>query len=235
MSNAFPLSFLLILTLFSSLSFAGKPQSNQTAAAVTAPVVHLVRVDYNNATVIVSGDSLDPTTAALQIAGISELPDLSVSTASVLVFPWGSFPTVVTEQGTYPMTLTTSGGNQTVDTFIPLPFVLAPPPPPPGPDCPCSTEWDDASTTNSPNGFADVPNAYCDQSSANFSTVQFYDALAGNYWVLWTGWDGSSGYCELYIDGPDRTLATEDQFNACTAYLANIVTVFGSDGYDCIF
>lgn len=43
------------------------------------------------------------------------------------------------------------------------------------------------------------------------------------------------GSCELWIDGPSRPLDSQTQFDACANYLRNIVTVWGSQGYDCLF
>ena len=132
------------------------------------------------------------------------------------------------------MNISNDGGSLTLSIFVPFAIVVSEPPSPPGPDCPCSPEWDDASTTASPNGFSGQT-PYCSQDNGQFVTVQFYDIPANNYWVLWSEWSGSSGYCELYIDGPNRALSSEDEFNACAGYLRNIVTVWGEQGYDCLF
>ena len=97
--------------------------------------------------------------------------------------------------------LSTAGESFSPSIFIPLPLEIAPPPPAPGPDCPCSTERDQITTTPSPDGVAGLT-PYCVEDSASFVTVQFYDPSVYNYWVLWTEWTGSEGYCELHLDGP---------------------------------
>ena len=107
---------------------------------------------------------------------------------------------------------------------------------PPGEDCPCSPEWDLVMSTPSPDGVAgQIP--YCDQDITGFITVQFYDLLASNYWVMWADWDSGSGSgsCELYLDADSRPLADQAEFVACADYLRDLVTVWGSAGNDCLF
>ena len=229
-------SIFVVLVLSSGSVFAAKPVRPPPEPAVAAPEVFSVKIDYINGLVITAGENLSPTTAAASFGGVSLTPD-PASTDTELLFQFTiELSTAIDELGSYVLTITTDGGSFTLSAFIPFALVTPPPPPPAGPDCPCSTEWDLASTTASPGGFAgQIP--YCSEDSASWVTVQFYDIPVGNYWVMWTGWNDatSSGYCELYIDGPNRTLDTETQFDACAAYLRNIVTVWGDQGNDCIY
>ena len=225
-----------LLVVFCGQTFAAKPDRNQNneAAAVAAPQAFEVKVDYVNGLIIVDGENLDPATATGTIAGVPLSLD-GASDANTLFFPFSSeIATAVDELGNYVLTISTDGGSLTLSIFVPFAITVSEPPPPPGPDCPCSPEWDDVSTTPSPNGFSGQT-PYCSQDNGQFVTVQFYDVPANNYWVLWSEWTGSSGYCELYIDGPSRALSSEDEFNACAGYLRNIVTVWGDQGFDCLF
>jgi len=233
MSKKWIFCFFALLLAFSAQSFAAKPQ-NQNAAALPAPEVFSVKVDYTGGLIIVQGENLDPASATGSIAGVGLSLD-SASSSSALLFPFSpEVAAAVSEMGNYVMTISTASGSFTLTAFIPFALTIPAPPPPPGPECPCSTEWDDKMATASPNGFAGQT-PFCSQDSPDFVTVQYYDVPANNYWVLWTGWNGSSGYCELYIDGPNRTLSTQEQFAACAGYLRNIVTVWGNQGYDCYF
>ncbi len=223
----------LLLLLLSGPLLAAKPDRNQPAAA-PAPEVHSVKVDYTGSMVLVEGLNLDPTTASATLAGVPLVPGPG-STGSQLQFPFTpELGAAVDTLGNYVLVLTTDGGSFTATLFIPLALVAAPEPPPPGPDCPCSTEWDQKGNAVSPDGFRNQT-PYCAEDNANFVTVQFYDQPANNYWVLWTGWSGSEGYCELYIDGPHRTLTSQGQFDACAAYLRNVVEVWGNQGNLCLF
>lgn len=224
----------LVLSLVCGSAFAAKPQQ-PPAPAVAAPEVYSVKIDYNNGLIVVTGSDLDPVTATATIAGVNLTLDGS-STDTTLLFPFSpAVSAVVDELGTYVINVTTGGGSFTVSAFIPFALVVAPPPPPPGPDCPCSPEWDIASTTPSPGGFAGQT-PWCNEDYGNYVSVQFYDIPANNYWVLRADWDGSSsGTCELFLDGPLRSLTTQAEFDACAAYLNNIVTVWGSQGNTCLY
>jgi hypothetical protein len=231
---------LALLIVFCGQAFAAKPDrtgnknDTTTTEAAAAPEAFAVKVDYDNGLIIVEGENLDPATATGTIAGVPMALDGATSSANTLFFPFSSeIATAVDELGNYVLTVANDGGSLTLSIFVPFGLVVSEPPPPPGPDCPCSPEWDDASTTPSPNGFqGQTP--YCSQDFGSFVTVQFFDQPANNYWVMWTEWNGSSGYCELYIDGPNRPLSSEDEFNACAGYLRNVVTVWGDQGFDCL-
>ena len=226
-------SFLALLVICCGPASADKPQ-NGNNATLAAPTVFSVKIDYTSGLIIVQGENLDPATAVGSIAGVGLSLD-GGSSPTTLLFPFSpAVAAAVNELGNYVINITTDGGNFTLTAFIPFALTVAAPPPPPGPDCPCSTEWDDKMTSASPGGFSGMT-PYCAQDSTNFVTVQFYDTPANNYWVLWTEWTGSSGYCELYIDGPNRILDSQQQYDACAAYLRNIVTVWGNQGYDCLF
>jgi hypothetical protein len=233
MSRVWLVFISVVLLLASGQPFAAKPQREPAAAAIPAPLVFSVKIDYANSQIIVEGENLDPGTAVGTIAGVGLTLD-GASSSTTLLFPFSpAVSAVVDELGNYVLNISTDGGSFVLSAFIPFALADAPPLPPPGPDCPCSTEWDDKSTTPSPGGFSGLT-PYCSQDSTNFVTVQFYDQAIGNYWVLWTEWSGSSGYCELYIDVQSRPLTSQAQFDACASYLRNIVTVWGNQGYDCI-
>lgn len=196
--------------------------------------MHSVKIDYNVGQLLVYGENLDPMTASISLGGVALSLDVS-STADTLLLPvTEALAAAVNSMGNYVLVLSNDGGTLSLSTFIPIALSLPGPPLPPGPECPCSNDWEYASNTASPNGFAGQT-PYCDQDTGSFVTVQYYDVTASNYWVLWTEWNGSSGYCELVIDGPSRDLTTENQFNACADYLRNIVTVYGSQNMTCVF
>lgn len=227
---------IVLIGAFYTSAYGAKPVKPPSEPAAPAPSVFAVKIDYGNGVVIVEGESLSPGTASATFAGVALTAD-PASTDTELLFPFtAELSLAADEMGNYVLNLTTDGGSFTLTAFVPLALDIPPEPPPPGPDCPCSTEWDAASTTPSPGGFAGlIP--YCNEDRADWVTVQFYDVPAGNYWVLWTGWDAGTGtgYCELYLDGPSRSLTTEDQFNACAGYLRNIVLAWGSQGNMCFF
>lgn len=211
---------------------AGKPVK---AAPAEAPQVYSLKIDYAGGYVIADGANLSPGTAAAEFGGVGLSPEPASSDSQLLFAFTPALELAVNELGNYVFTLTTDGGDFTLSAFIPLPLTIPTEPPPPGPDCPCSPEWDAASTTPSPGGFSGlIP--YCQEDTGNWLTVQFYDVSVGNYWVLWTGWDPGSetGYCELYIDGPNRVLDNETQFEACAAYVRTI-QVWGDQGNMCLF
>jgi hypothetical protein len=233
MSKKWLILVFSVLTVLCEPSFAAKPVREQ-AAAVAIPQAYSVKIDYTGGVIIVAGENLDPGTAAGTIAGVGLSLDGDSSDDNTLLFPVSpAVAAAVDELGSYVLNISTDGGNLTLTLFIPIALVTSGPPPPPGPDCPCSTEWDDKSTTASPGGFSGLT-PYCQEDNGNFVNVQFSDESAGKYWVLWTEWSGSSGYCELWIDGPERPLSSETEFDACAAYLRNIVTVWGDQGNDCI-
>jgi hypothetical protein len=227
-------SLALVLALgWSAASFAAKPIKN-AAPAASAPVVNWIKIDYNTGQVIVQGENLDPSTAAVSLGGVSLALDGASTTETLLLPVTETLASEVTSMGNYVFQLSNDGGSVSLSAFIPIALDVPVPPPPPGPDCPCSTEWDIAGSAASPDGFAGQT-PYCEQDTGSFVTVQYYDVPANNYWVLWTEWTGSSGYCELYIDGPNRELTTEAQFDACAGYLRNIVTIYGSQEMSCLF
>ena len=232
MSRKSAILILAVLTAVCGPSFAARPQNPSVLAA---PEVFSVKIDYTNGFIIVEGTNLDPATATASIAG-ANLSVNGASTGTKLLFPFSAeVSAVVNELGNYVLKLSTGGGSFSLSAFIPFALVSTPSPPPPGLNCPCSTEWDQKSTTSSPGGFSGLT-PYCSQDSGSFVTVQFYDQPASNYWVLWTSWNASdnAGYCELYIDGPYRSLTTQAQFDACAQYLRNIVTVWGNQGNSCL-
>jgi hypothetical protein len=236
MSSKKLISLFVVLTIICVPSFAAKPPKDPPLPAVESPEVFSVKIDYINGFIIAEGTNLSPESAAATISGVPLSID-EASSDTILLFPFSTeVSAAVDELGNYVLNISTDGGNFTLSAFIPFALVSAPEPPPPGLDCPCSPEWDDKSTAASPIGFSGLT-PYCSQDFANFVTVQFYDVPTLNYWVLWTDWDGasSSGSCELYIDGPNRSLDTEAQFVACAAYLKNIVTVWGNQGNTCLF
>jgi len=228
-------SFVVAIIVCGS-ALAAKPQKPPQEPAVAAPNVFAVKIDYANGRVILQGENLAPDTAIATFAGVVLAPDPG-SSATELLFPFtAELELAVDEMGNYVLTVTTDGGSFTVTAFVPLALQVPPEPPPAGPDCPCSTEWDIASTTASPDGFAGLT-PYCSEDSTDWVTVQFFDVPANNYWVMWTGWDSGSGsgYCELYIDGPNRPLDSETQFNACADYLRNLVADRGDQDNMCLF
>jgi hypothetical protein len=225
-----------VCALYTTAGIAKKPENPPQEPAVAPPEIYSVKIDYINGFVIAEGVELSPGTATATFAGVNLTTD-PASTDVQLLFPFTTeLESAVNELGNYVLVIATDGGGFTLSAFVPFALTIPPPPPPPGPDCPCSTEWDLASTTASPNGFSGLT-PYCSEDTSSFVTVQFYDLPVANYWVLWTGWDAgsSTGYCELYIDGPNRILDNEAQFDACAAYLRNIVTVWGNQGNMCIF
>ena len=233
MANKMYSLILLLALALPGASFAAKPDRN-VAPAAPAPSVNWVKIDYNSGDVIVHGENLDPSTASVSLGGVTLALDVA-STADTLLLPiTEALAAEVDSMGNYVLALSNDGGSLGISTFIPIALSVPGPTLPPGPDCPCSNDWDNASTTPSPNGF-NGQTPYCDQDTGSFVTVQYYDIPANNYWVLWTEWNGSSGYCELYIDGPPRQLTTEDEFDACADYLRNLVTVYGSQDMTCLF
>lgn len=223
----FSFILLLLVSLPALAAPGGKGNSGGTAEVAAAFELHAVKIDYANNFIVIEGVGLDPATAGGSIGGASlPAPDPS-STDTTLLFPFSpAISAAVDELGNYTITFSNASGSITLSVFIPFALAESPTPPPPGMDCPCSNEWDLVSTTPSPDGFAGQ-DPYCSEDHGNFVTVQFYDVPQNLYWVLWTGWDGSSGYCELYIDGTNYTLTTQDEFDACANYLRGMVTVWG--------
>ena len=236
MSRKWTTAILAFLVASSVTALAAKPPKEQPQPVEAAPELFSVKIDYINGFIVAEGANLSPGTATASLAGVSLTLD-PASTESELLFAFSDdLSAVVNELGNYVLNLTTDGGSITLTAFIPFALAPIPEPPPPGVDCPCSTEWDLASITPSPDGFAELT-PYCSENNSDFFTVQFYDMSAGNYWVLWANWDdvSNSGSCELYIDGPNRTLDTQTQFDACAAYLQDMVTVWGNQGNVCMF
>jgi hypothetical protein len=227
--------FILLFAAFAVVcgqSFAAKPQKN-AAASLSAAQIFSIKIDYTNGIILVVGENLDPASTTATLGGELLTLDGASSSASILVFPFTPALSAF-DLGNYIFNISTAGASFSPSIFIPLPLETAPPPPAPGPDCPCSTEWDQITTTASPDGVAGLT-PYCVEDTASFVNVQFYDPAVYNYWVLWTEWTGSEGYCELYLDGPHRILTSQDQFDACAGYLRNIVTVWGNQNYTCLY
>lgn len=219
-SSHFTLIFAAVLALSSTL-VAAKPPSRDAPAAA-APEVHAVKVEYSQNRIVIKGADLDGATVTLagEIVGTD-----SGSTIDTLYVPFSSMsPALIDGPGSYVLIVATDGGEFTLTAFIPFAITYLPPS---TAGCPCQSEWDYYGSLESPDGFADVDPS-CASDSGSFVTVQFYDELAPfatNIWVLWTDWNGSAGtgYCELWLDGPTRTLDSIDEYNACDAYLKDIV------------
>jgi hypothetical protein len=227
----FAFSFLLLI---SGPLIAAKPDRNQPPA-IPVPEVYSVKVDYTDSMVLVEGQNLDPLTASAILAGVPlEVHQLD-STDTLLKFPFTeALGTAVGNMGNYVLVLSNDGGSFTATLFIPYALAAIPEPPPPGPDCPCSTEWDEKSNTMSPNGFRNQT-PFCVEDRDNFMHVEFNDPVDPYiWWVLETQWSGTGGYCELKIDYPRRTLTSRDQFDACVTYLRGIVEVWGNQGGYCV-
>ena len=231
------IALYVILMAFSSLATAapGGKGGGSGGGGGAALTVNAVKIDYVNSFVVIEGANLDPATAGGTIGGANLPPADSSSTDTVLRFPFTeAISTAVNGFGNYVITISTDASSFTLTAFIPIALVTSPSPPPPGEDCPCSTEWDLVRTSSAPNGFlGQTP--YCNEDSGTFVTVQFWDMPNNLYWVLWTGWNGSDGYCELVVDGTEYPLTSEDQFTACANYLNDIVTVWGSQNQTCLF
>jgi hypothetical protein len=217
-------------------ALAAKPDKPAPEPAAATPIVYSVKLDYANGLVILEGENLAPTTASATFSGVALAPEPASSDTELLFAFTAELELAIDEMGNYVLTVTTDGGSFSVTAFVPLALKIPSDPPPPGEDCPCSPEWDAASSAASPDGFAGLQ-PYCSEDSASWVNVQFYDPAANNFWVLWTGWNSGSatGYCELYIDGPNRSLDSQTQFDACANYLRNIVEVRGDQGNLCIF
>lgn len=195
-----------------------------------AAEIDSVQVDSANQKIIVKGGGFGPSTS-ITIGGVSVSSGYVSSSQLEIPFdPDGA--SAMMWRGSYKLV---ADGAVEFSVYVKAPIVAAPPPPPPPPPppggaCPCESEWYDYGTLSSPNGFAGLgPSCVQESRSGDFVTVQFYDEISPirtNYWVLWTEWLPSegSGYCELWQDGPYRTLNSEDQFAACAAYL--------KDGFD---
>jgi len=168
------------------------------------------------------------------LGGVTVATD-GASTDADLIIPFTTeLSDVVDGQGNYVLIISTGAGDFTLTAFIPFAIVYLPP----GSGlCPCESEWDHYAGLASPNGFKDIdPFCTFESDSGEFVTVQFYDELVSNYWVLWTEWmhSSSSGYCELWVDGPYRDLDEPGQFNACAAYLKDTFA-WPTVSNDCLF
>ena len=146
---------ILIFATFAMVcgqSFAAKPQK-LVAAAVPAPEIYSVKIDYTNGLILVLGVNFDPTTTTAAIGGETIMVDGAASSADTLVFPFT--PALAAfDLGNYVLNISTAGASFSLSIFIPLPLEIASPPPAPGPDCPCSPEWDQIITDTSPDGVA---------------------------------------------------------------------------------
>ena len=195
MSKKWLILVFSILTLLCQQSFAAKP-NRETTPAVPSPQAYSVKIDYTGGFIIVAGENLDPGTATGTIAGVGlSLDDASSDTTLLFSFS-PAVEAAVNALGNYVLNVSTDGGSLSLSIFIPFALATPEPPLPPGSECPCSTEWENKSAMSSPDGFLGLT-PYCHQDTGSFVTVQFYDQLVGNYWVLWTEWTGSSGYCEF--------------------------------------
>lgn len=224
-------TILLTLIIFSVSASAKPPNQQQTAAAL--PQVHSVIVDYSNSEVLVKGLNLDTASVTATLAGVDITNDLdSISDTQLNVLFSSTLSTIVDKPGNYVLSITTNDGNFTLSAFIPFPLVYIPPS---GDPCPCKGEWDLYRTQASPDGFSGLT-PYCQQDNgSDYVTVHFWDTSVNNYWLLRTSWNGSSGYCELYIDAPPRILDSQAQFDACADYLRQtFIQVYPNVGGDCL-
>lgn len=181
-------------------------------------VVDSVTVDWANQRLVVRGSGFEDSTS-FQLGGSGALVTQGV-TSNQLEIPFSeTMAAEVISQGNYSLAV---NGSVQLSVYFASQVII-----PGASDCPCKTEWDIYRGLPSPGGFAGLtPHCAEESDSGDFVTVQFEDEWypgITNYWVLWTGWDASSGtgYCELLIDGPDRSLDSKDQFDACAAYLKN--------------
>ncbi|MFW1677586.1 hypothetical protein ACFVYJ_07350 [Pontibacter sp. JAM-7] len=221
--------FVLFLTV-PELAFAAKPPPKNPPAA--APEIHSIKVSYNDLEVLVAGANLNPDSATVTLGGAAA--DIHVdSTSELLILPFTTaVSAAVNTPGNYMLSLTTDGGSLNLSIFVPFGLVYLPPGDGP---CPCEGDWDLYAGQAPPAGYAgETP--YCMIDSADYVTVQFADTIGSIYWVLRTQWDGSTGFCEQYLDGPRRALINEDEYNACTSYLrTGYVDVYPGTGSDCLF
>lgn len=199
-----------MMIFWSSAVTAKRPQQPPPEPA---PEVYSVKIEYSNDRIVVNGANLDLATVTL--GGVSF--DSEASSDDIIIPFTAEMIDVVDGAGNYVLVISTDGGEFTLTAFIPFAITYFPP----GDQCPCESEWDYYGGLTSPNGFLGLTPS-CASGTGDYVTVQFYDEiplLATNYWILRTGWDSSSGYCELWIDGPRRDLDSVGQFDACANYL----------------
>lgn len=204
------------IIFWSSAVMAKRPAPTPEPVADPAPEVFSVKIEYSNNRILVNGANLDLATVTL---GGEPFDTDSASSDTTTIIPFTTeMSDVVDGLGNYVLIITTAGGDFPLTAFIPFAITYFPP----GDQCPCESEWNYYGGLSSPNGFSGLTPPSCASDSGDYVTVQFYDELsplATNYWILRTGWDSSSGYCELWIDGPRRVLDSIGQFNACANYL----------------
>lgn len=225
--------FLVLFVGFSGLAYAAKPQPNPPA---NAPEIYSVKIDYSTLMILVEGINLDAADATATLGGANATLNPGSTDNLLLLETTADVATAVDGPGNYVLALTTGAGSINLSIFIPFGLVYLPPGEGP---CPCEGDWDHFAGLASPAGYnGQEPYCIIDSGVSDYVTVQFWDTEVGNYWVLRTQWTGSTGFCEQYLDGPRRELSSEDEYNACAAYLrTNYVDVYPSPigGTDCLF
>ncbi|GEM_PF-3172646 len=226
--------FLMLWMGLSGLAYAAKPPPKNPPAA--APEIYSVKIDYSTLMLLVEGVNLDTASATVTLGGADTALNPASSDNLLMLETTPEVAAAVDEPGNYVIALTTDAGSISLSIFIPFGLVYLPPGEGP---CPCESDWDHFASLASPAGYnGQEPYCIIDSGVSDYVTVQFLDAAVSNYWVLRTQWTGSGGFCEQYLDGPRRALSSEDEYNACAAYLrTNYVDVYPSPigGTDCLF
>ena len=212
---------LTFVILSSTQVFAAKPQQ---PPAAQASEVFSVLVDTTTSEILVKGNNLASVSAAT-LAG-QTLPLTGAPTSSDAVFSFGLDVTnAVTTKGNYVLKLTTDGGDISLSVYIPYALYPAPPP---SELCPCYGEWESFRTSSPPSGFDGVA-LTCYIDDPTYTYVYIEDATNSLGWILRTEWidEIGLGYCEAFLDGPQRTIFTQDIQASCATYLRdNIISIY---------
>lgn len=213
-------ALLTIIVLTGSPAYAGKPAKAQGAAAAE---VHSVLLNQAMNEIEVHGVNLDSVSAGT-LAG-ADLT-LGAVTPDLVTFSINaSVADQVNQAGNFILKLVADSGTSDTSVYIPYALYISPPASEP---CPCYSEWEQFRTSTPPQGFDGV-DLTCFIDNPTYTYVYFEDTSNSLGWILRTEWieDIGLGYCEAFLDGPQRILYSETTFTACSQYLIdNIIQLY---------
>lgn len=219
-------TLLAIIVLTGSPAYAAKPV---TAPAAVAAEVHSVLLNQAMNEIEVHGVNLDSVSGGT-LAGV-DLTLVEATQALVRFSIDGNVADQVTQAGNFILKLVTDSGTSDTSVYIPYALFISPPSTEP---CPCYSEWEQFRTSAPPQGFDGV-DLTCYIDDPTYTYVYFDDAANGLGWILRTEWidDIGLGYCEAFLDGPQRILYSQTTFTACSNYLKNQIIVLYSSAPTC--
>jgi hypothetical protein len=189
---------------------------------LNAAEIYNARVDRENQIIIIQGTGFVPSTT-VTLGGI-EVPTANV-VGTQLEIPFAAeVYSAVQWEGSYNLII---DGTERISVYIDAPIVA--PPPPGGPDCPCTSGWNNAALL--------VDSFLCGEGTDGSQSYFYGNSFDGNNWFISTAFDSNNivyddnnpgnaiSYCAL-VQGNNYTVSepvvNQEQFDDCQNWIVNV-------------